>query len=236
MTFTDSNGRLSPVPRKVAHLALSSQERSTNTEANNQDTEKQHSSPVTLGHNTTSVVKATDNEKSPDNQVSPSQLANCPVPVPGKEDDRSSQRSCTSCCCHHCTFYTSELAALQFRVVELEYMNATLEAKVRQYRQEIRLFKKDVKGYKKDEKHFNKLLEEKDTEIIALHEKIAQLVAASSPSTSTQVAGKEVKKSLPSPYSSPTDEFPKDARLSSRPVQYEGKSAVEKERKIKTWI
>lgn len=234
MTYTDSNGRLSPVPRKVARLAPSSHGQSTNADANNQDTEKQHSPPATLG-DSTMTIKAVDGRKSPDDQVSPSQPPQSPVSTSGKEEGRSSRRSCLSCCCHHCSFYTSELAALQFRVVELEYMNATLEAKVRQYRQEIRLFKKDVKGYKKDEKHFSKLLEEKDTEIIALHEKIAQLVAASSP-TSTQVAGKEIKKSLPSPYSSPTDEFPSDVRLSSRTVQYEGKSAAEKERKIKTWI
>lgn len=75
-----------------------------------------------------------------------------------------------------CSCHRNETAALQFRIVELEYHNATLESKLRQYRDEIKLFKKDVKGYKKDEKRYLRALQEKDAEIAALNEKIAQLV------------------------------------------------------------
>lgn len=71
---------------------------------------------------------------------------------------------------------SDEVSALKFRIVELEYVNAALEGKVRQYRDEIRLFKKDVKGYKNDGRRFNQQLKEKNMEITALHTKIIQLL------------------------------------------------------------
>ncbi|CRG85310.1 hypothetical protein PISL3812_02409 [Talaromyces islandicus] len=70
----------------------------------------------------------------------------------------------------------SEISALKFRIVELEYVNAALESKVRQYRDEIRLFKKDVKGYKNDGRRFTQQLKEKNLEITELHTKIIQLL------------------------------------------------------------
>ncbi|KAH8697127.1 hypothetical protein BGW36DRAFT_427101 [Talaromyces proteolyticus] len=75
-----------------------------------------------------------------------------------------------------CPFYTNEVSALKFRIVELEYVNASLEGKLRQYRDEIRLFKKDVRGYKTDGKRFTQLLKEKNVEISVLHKKIIQLL------------------------------------------------------------
>jgi hypothetical protein len=82
----------------------------------------------------------------------------------------------------------SEVSALKFRIVELEYVNAALEGKVRQYRDEIRLFKKDVKGYKNDGRRFTQQLNDKNMEITALHTKIIQLLnndILSSPQTIT---------------------------------------------------
>lgn len=70
----------------------------------------------------------------------------------------------------------SEVSALKFRIVELEYVNAALEGKLRQYRDEIRLFKKDVKGYKNDGRRFTQQLKDKNMEITALHTKIIQLL------------------------------------------------------------
>ncbi|OKL59136.1 hypothetical protein UA08_05609 [Talaromyces atroroseus] len=80
---------------------------------------------------------------------------------------------------HHlndCPFYTSEVSNLKIRIIELEYINATLENKVHKYRDEIRLFKKDIKGYKSDARQFTQLLKERETEIEVLHKKITQLL------------------------------------------------------------
>ncbi|KAL1968922.1 hypothetical protein VTN77DRAFT_1283 [Rasamsonia byssochlamydoides] len=103
-----------------------------------------------------------------------------------------------------CSCYRNEAAALKFRVVELEYLNATLEGKLRQYREEIKLFKKDVKGYKKDEKRHQRELQEKDAEIYALNKKIAQLVGqlastSISHATKSTARPKYIKKELPFP-------------------------------------
>lgn len=76
---------------------------------------------------------------------------------------------------HECPF-TNEVSNLKLQVIELEYINATLENKVRKYREEIRLFKQDIKGYKLDGRRFAELLTEKENEIETLHRKIAQLL------------------------------------------------------------
>lgn len=77
---------------------------------------------------------------------------------------------------HECPFYTNEVSNLKLQVIELEYINATLENKVRKYREEIRLFKQDIKGYKLDGRQFAELLVEKEDEIETLHRKIGQLL------------------------------------------------------------
>jgi hypothetical protein len=80
---------------------------------------------------------------------------------------------------HHlndCPFYTSEVSNLKIRIIELEYINATLENKVHKYRGEIRLFKKDIKGYKSDVRQLTQLLRERENEIDILHRKITQLL------------------------------------------------------------
>jgi hypothetical protein len=88
-------------------------------------------------------------------------------------------------------------------LIELEYRNATLEGKLRQYRDEIKLFKKDVKGYKRDENRYIRELQEKDAEIYALNEKISQLVgqlaSRPSPMASTTALRDVVERPLPSP-------------------------------------
>jgi hypothetical protein len=77
---------------------------------------------------------------------------------------------------HESPFYTNEVSNLKLQVIELEYINAALENKVRKYREEVRLFKQDIKGYKLDGRHFAELLKEKEIEIQTLHRKIAQLL------------------------------------------------------------
>lgn len=77
---------------------------------------------------------------------------------------------------HECPFYTNEVSNLKLQIIELEYINATLESKVRKYRDEIRLFKQDIKGYKLDGRQFAEILKEKEKEIETLHRKIAQLL------------------------------------------------------------
>lgn len=77
---------------------------------------------------------------------------------------------------HEYSFYTNEVSNLKFQVIELEYINASLENKVRKYRDEIRLFKQDIKGYKLDGRQLAELLMEKEDEIETLHKKITQLL------------------------------------------------------------
>lgn len=77
---------------------------------------------------------------------------------------------------HECPFYPSEVSNLKLQVIELEYINATLENKVRKYRDENRLFKQGIKGYKLDRRQFAELLREKENEIETLHRKITQLL------------------------------------------------------------
>lgn len=77
---------------------------------------------------------------------------------------------------HECPLYTSEVSKLRLQVIELEFVNTTLENQVHKYREESRLLKQDIKGYKLDGRQFADLLMEKEQEIEILHRKIVQLL------------------------------------------------------------
>jgi hypothetical protein len=145
----------------------------------------------------------------------------------------------SACTSHYnmidCPSYTSEVAALKFRAVELEYVNATMESKLRQHRQEIRLFKKDVKGYKRDERRCLQQMKEKEAEISALNEKIAQLIGVlASASPGSSVSGqRDGDKELPLARPSSASHA---RRVRSRTVHYVDESIIPKTDLNRFWM
>lgn len=114
------------------------------------------------------------------------------------------------------SIYCVEVSNLKLQIIELEYINTTLENKIRKYRREIRLFKQDVDGYKLDVQQLTAMLLERETEIDLFHEKI------------TQILNQDISPLSPPPLLTPKS-IGKDEEIRNRHVAYFSKDRFDAE-------